>query len=68
MVLLSLPLSKCGLNYLTRWFIPMNFEDKRTLHGLKTVAGLDKPDNGVIGGSKLGLKLRIQKTKVATLK
>ena len=33
--------------------------------GLKTVAGLDKPDNGVIGGTK-GIKLRIEKTKVAT--
>ena len=51
MVLLSLSLSKNGLNYLSRWFISLKFDDKKTL-GLKTVSGLDKPDNGVIGGKK----------------
>ena len=49
MLLLSLSLSKSGLNYLSRWFISLTFEDKKTL-GLKTVSGLDKPDNGVNGG------------------
>ena len=48
MVLLSLPLSKRRLNYLSRRFISLKFEDKKTL-GLKTVSGLDKRDNGVIG-------------------
>ena len=51
MVLLLLPLSKSGLYYLSRWFISLKFEDKK-IPGLKTVSGLDKPDNGVIGGSK----------------
>ena len=51
MVLLSLPLSKSGLNYLSRWFISLKLEDKKN-PGLKTVSGLDKPDNGVIGGRK----------------
>ena len=51
MVLLSLPLSKSGLNSLSRWFISLTCEDKKNL-GLKTVSGLDIPDNGVIGGSK----------------
>ena len=51
MVLLSLPLSKSGLNSLSRWFISLTFEDKKNL-GLKTVSGLDIPDNGVIGGRK----------------
>ena len=45
------PLSKSGLNYLSRWFISLKFEDKKN-PGLKTVSGLDKPDNGVIGGRK----------------
>ena len=49
MVLLSLPLSKSGLNYLSRWFISLKFEDKKN-PGLKIVSGLDKPDNGVISG------------------
>ena len=69
MVLLLLPLSKSGLNYLRRWFISLKFEDKK-IPGLKTVSGLDKPDNGVIGGrkgSETWFKLRIEKTKVATL-
>ena len=51
MMLQSLPLSKSRLNYLTRWFISLKFEDKKTL-GLKLFQGLDKPDNGVIGESK----------------
>ena len=53
MVLLSLPLSKSGLNSLSRWFISLTFiiKDKKN-PGLKTVSGLDKPDNGVIGGRK----------------
>ena len=51
MVLLSLPLSKSGLNSLSRWFISLTFEDKKN-PGLKTVSCLDKPDNGVIGGRK----------------
>ena len=51
MVLLSLLLSKSGLNYLSRWFISLKFEDKKTL-GLKNVSCLDKPDNGVIGVRK----------------
>ena len=51
MVLLSLPLSKSGLNSQSRWFISVTFEDKKN-PWLKTVSGLDKPDNGVIGGRK----------------
>ena len=51
MVLLSLPLSKSGLNYLSRWFISLKFEDKK-YPGLKPVSGLNKPDNSVIGGRK----------------
>ena len=50
-VLLLLPLSKSGLKYLSRCFISLKVEDKKTL-GFKTVAGLDKPDNGDIGGRK----------------
>ena len=48
MVLLSLPLSKSGPNYLSRWFISLKSEDKKN-PGLKTVSRLDKPDNGVSG-------------------
>ena len=33
---------------MSRWFISQKFEDP----GLKTVSGLDKPDNGVIGERK----------------
>ena len=52
MVLLSLPLSKSGLNYLSRWFISLKLKDKKNAD-LKTVSGLDIPDNGVIGGRKV---------------
>ena len=51
MVLLSLRLSKGEPNYLSRWFISLKSEDKKT-PGFTTVSGLDKPDNGVIGGRK----------------
>ena len=67
MVLLSLPLSKSGLNYLSRWFISLKFEDKETL-GLKlfqvwtNLATVLLVEEKV---RKLGLKLRIEKTKVA---
>ena len=40
----------------------MKFEEKK--NRLKTVSVLDKPDNGVIGVRKPGLKLRIEKTNV----
>ena len=46
------------------------FESRRQENSaLKTAAGLDKPDNGVIDGRKVhkfGLKLRIKMTKVET--
>ena len=65
MVLLSLALSKSGLNFLSRWFISLTFEDKKN-PGFKTASGLDKPDNGVIGGrkgSETWLKIENRKDK-----
>ena len=66
MVLLSLPLSKSGLNYLSGGFISLKFEDKKTL-GLKlfevwTNLTMVLLVDGKV--RKLGLKLRIEKTKV----
>ena len=68
MVLLSLPLSKSGLNYLSRGFISLNFEDKRTL-GLKLFQVWTNLTTVLLVEEKvleLSLKLRIEKTKVAT--
>ena len=42
---------KSGLNYPSRWFISLKSEDTKK-SGLKLNLGLDKPDNGVIGGRK----------------
>ena len=67
-MLLSLPLSKSGLNYLSRWFVSLKFEDKKTL-GLKLFQVWTNPTTGLLVEEKvhkLGLKLRIEKTKVAT--
>ena len=68
MVLLSLPLSRSGLNYLNRWFISLKFEDKKTL-GLKLFQVWTNLTTVLLVEGKvreLGLKLRIEKTKVAT--
>ena len=68
MVLLSLPLSKSGLNYLSRWFISLKSEDKKTL-GLKLFqVWTNLTTMLLVEGKvrKLGLKLRMEKTKVAT--
>ena len=69
MVLLSLPLSKSGLNYLSRWFISLKSEDflKKTL-GLKLFQVWTNLTTVLLVEGKvrkLGLKLRIEKTKVA---
>ena len=67
MVLPWLPLSKSGLNYLSRWFIPLKFEDKKTL-GLKMFQVWTNLTTVLLVEGKvrkLGLILRIEKTKVA---
>ena len=68
MVWLSLPLSKSGLNYLSRWFISLRFEDKKTL-GLKLFhVWTNLTTVLLVEGKvrKLRLKLRIKKIKMAT--
>ena len=42
---------KIGLNYPSGWFISLKSEETKTL-GLKQNLGVDKLDNGVIGGRK----------------
>ena len=68
MVLLSLPLSKSGLNYLSKWFISLKSEDKKT-RGLKLFQVRTNLTKVLLVEGKvrkLGLKLRIEQTKVAT--
>ena len=65
MVWLSLPLPKSGLNYLSRRFISLKSEDKKTL-GLKLFQVWTNLTTVLLVEGKvrkLGLKLRIEKTK-----
>ena len=67
MVWLSLPLSKSGLNYLSRWFISLSFENKKTL-GLKLFQVWTNLTTVLLVEGKvrkLGLTLRIKKIKMA---
>ena len=67
-MLLSLALSKSGLNYLSRWFISLNVEDKKTL-GIKLLQVWTKLTTVLLVEGKVrkfGLQLRIETTKVET--
>ena len=67
MVLLLLPLFKSGLNYLSRWFISLKSEDKKTLGSKLFQVWTNLTTVLLVEGKvcKLGLKLRMEKTKVA---
>ena len=66
-MLLSLPLSNSGLNYLSRWFISLKSEDKKTLDLKLFQVWTNLTTVLLVEGKvrKLGLKLRIEKTKIA---
>ena len=67
-VLLSLPLSKSGLHYLSRWFISLKSEDKKTLRLKLLQVWTNLTTVLLVEGKvrKFGLKLRLEKTEVAT--
>ena len=65
MVLLLLPLSKSGLNYLSRWLISLKYEDKKTLGSKLFQVWTNLTTVLLVEGKvrKLGLKLRIERQR-----
>ena len=69
-VAVATSVQKVGFNYLSRWFISLGFEDKKTL-GLKLFQIWTNLTTLLLEEGKVrefGLKLRIEKTKVAAHK